>query len=200
MKVYINDEEDSLEAEGLKTIGDALRAFEAECEKQDGAVIGITIDDKKITADNFDAVSLLPLKSDTKFNFDVITRTFVLQSLIDCAPKIRALSQELKDIGVLLQSGKSATASKTIQKLADNMGEVYNLIKYSALFGDYATKWRVGDMTFHDFLDDFAPVLKDLLDAMGSSDSVTISDLSEYEISGRLEDLANTLEGVTNDL
>lgn len=199
MKLYINGEEDTLDAAGLKTIGDALRAFELECENQDGAVIGIKIDNNEITAKNFDDVSKEPLKDTTKFEFDVITRSFVIESLVNCAKKLRLLSGDLKDIGVLLQSGKQATANKTIQKLADNMNEVYSLIKYLALFGDYTTKMTVGDKSFADFLNDFAPILNDLFNAMNTADAVTISDVSEYEISGRLEDLAAALEGI-NDI
>lgn len=196
MKLYINGEEDTLDTTGLKTIGDALRAFETECERQDGAVIGIKIDDTQITAKNFDEMSLKDLRDSTKFEFDVITRAFVLDSLVACAPKLRLLAGELRNIGSLIQAGKNASANKTIEKLADNMNEVYSLIKYSALFGDYTTKMTVGDQRFTDFLDEFAPVLQDLLSAMDSADSVTISDISEYEISDRLEALATTLEGM----
>ena len=51
---YINGDETSVQLENEKTIGDVLHSFELTCEENNAAVIGISIDDKIITAELFD--------------------------------------------------------------------------------------------------------------------------------------------------
>lgn len=57
MKIYVNNELIEVQLEGEKNIGDVLKSFEITCEENNAAVIGIIIDGKKITADDFDSVS-----------------------------------------------------------------------------------------------------------------------------------------------
>ena len=80
---YINGESVEVQLEGEKTIGDVLKSFEMTCEENAAAVIGITVDDKVITADTFDEEASKPLGKDTKFNFSVVTKDSIKQSFME---------------------------------------------------------------------------------------------------------------------
>ena len=48
---YINGQQVDVQLEDEQTIGDVLKSFEATCEENKAAVIGITVDGKQITAE-----------------------------------------------------------------------------------------------------------------------------------------------------
>lgn len=57
MDIYVNNEQIDVQLEDEKNIGDVLKSFEATCEENNAAVIGIVLDGKNITADEIDNVS-----------------------------------------------------------------------------------------------------------------------------------------------
>ena len=54
VEFYINGQKVEVQLENEQTIGDVLKSFEKTCEENDAAVIGITVDNKQITAEIFD--------------------------------------------------------------------------------------------------------------------------------------------------
>lgn len=194
MTLYINGILTPTTVENEKTIGDILKSFELECEKQDAAVIGIIIDDKKVDASSFDTISKEVLQESTKIEFEVITKTNILKTLKSFSTVFKKLAEEIKTVGVLLQTGKMEEANSKIENLATNTEDLCYYVKLSSLFGDYNSVLLIEELPFNKFFTSFAPILKDLEEAMKSGDSVTIGDLTEYEISPRLESIAKTLE------
>ena len=51
-------------------------------------------------------------------------------------------------------------------------------------------------MNLQAFFEEFSPILKDFEGAMESKDSVTVGDLSEYEISPRLKNVIQALQSL----
>lgn len=196
MELYINGEKDTLDVPSAKTIGDVLREFETECEKQDGAVIGITIDGEDITADTFDSTLEKPLSPDTKFDFTVVSKIGTIEALHKLSPTFENLATAMRGIGATLQSGDKQQTAKDITSFADNMNELCHWVKMLSLFGDYSKVLVVDGVPFDKFIAEMNSVLVDLKSAWESDDSVTIGDLSEYEISDRLLALSKTLGGV----
>ena len=106
---YINGESVEVQLEGEKTIGDVLKSFEMTCEENAAAVIGITVDDKVITADTFDEEASKPLGKDTKFNFSVVTKDSIkkVADSIDNFCHIAALASLFpQDFGAVKIDGK----------------------------------------------------------------------------------------------
>ena len=74
MEFYLNDEKIDVTIENEKTVGDVFKSFEINCEENNAAVIGITLNGKNITADLFDEVSKQELEDSMKFNFNIVTK------------------------------------------------------------------------------------------------------------------------------
>ena len=77
---YINGEPVDVQLEGEETIGDVLKSFEITCEQNNAAVIGITVDQTTVTAQDFDTIAAKPLGKDTKFEFSVVTKDSIQQA------------------------------------------------------------------------------------------------------------------------
>ena len=80
IEFYINGQQVEVQIEDEQTTGDVLRSFEATCEENEAAVIGITVDGRKITADVFDEEAQKPLGANTKFEFSIVTKNEIKAS------------------------------------------------------------------------------------------------------------------------
>ena len=69
INIYINGNPVEAELESEQTVGDVLKSFELTCENNDAAVIGIIVDGKQITADEFDKEADKPLNDSTVHRF-----------------------------------------------------------------------------------------------------------------------------------
>ncbi len=194
MDFFVNDEKLDITLQGEKTIGDILKAFEISCEENNLATIGIIIDGKNIAADEFDKIQNQELKDDTKIEVTVISEAAIKDSFAMSAKEIQEVIELLKNIPVEMQSGKDASAKQTIIRLSDVMNVFCNTVTWSSLFPQTFENIKIGELSLSQFLSDFAPILKDFSDALENSDSVLIGDLAEYEISPRLELLANSIK------
>jgi hypothetical protein len=86
---------------------------------------------------------------------------------------------ELKEVSVLLQTGRDRPAMETIVRFADAAQAVMELLPF--LPPDLERSRLFAELT---------PVLRELVGAFDSRDSVLIGDLLEYEVAPRLEKLA----------
>lgn len=195
MDFYINDEKVDITIEDEKTVGDVLRSFEITCEENEAAVIGITINDQNVTADIFDDISKEALSQDMTFKFNVVTKQNITDSFSHLAVLFRQLAERMQKIPVELQSGKAKEAHDSIKTLADSINEFCHIAALASLFKEY-TDVKINDMPFIEFFKDFSPVLSDFEEALKSNDTVSVGDLSEYEICPRLEAIATALEGI----
>lgn len=195
MEFYVNDEKIDVTIEDEKTVGDVLKSFEMTCEENNAAVIGITVNGEKITADTFDAESLKPLTSDAKFEFSIITKQAVFDSFKKLSSLFTELAQRMQDIPVALQTGRDKQANAAIKNLADSIEDFCRIAALASLFESYSNI-TIDGKPFKEFFADFSPVLNDFEQALKENDTVSVGDLAEYEICPRLLEIAKTLENI----
>ncbi len=104
------------------------------------------------------------------------------EALARSAGLLRVSMNELKEVSVLLQTGRDRPALESIIRFADATQAVMDLLPF--LPPDLERSRLFAELT---------PVLKELVGAFGSKDSVLIGDLLEYEVAPRLEKLAPLL-------
>ena len=194
MELYVNDEKIDVELENEQTVGDVLKAFEAECAKTNATTVSICVDGKSVTAEEFDTVAARPLESDTKIALGVISQQAVEEAFKEQKNQCLKISEELKLLPAKFQSGKDREANCIITALADLIDSICHTASLSALFPQKFGTVTIDGKNFAGFFADFSPVLKDFEQAIDSKDTVLLGDLAEYEISPRLESLAAALE------
>lgn len=195
MDFYINDEKIDITIEDEKTVGDVLKSFEITCEESEAAVIGIVIDGVQVTADIFDEYAAKALSDSMKFEFSVVTKQNIKDSFMHLSTLFRQLAEKMQQVPVELQSGKARNAHDSIKTLADSIEEFCHVAALASLFKEY-TDVKINDMPFGEFFKEFSPILTDFEEALKSNDTVSVGDLSEYEICPRLESIAQALEGI----
>lgn len=193
MDFLVNGQKLDITLQDEKTIGDILKQFEISCEQNKLATIGISLNDKIVTAEEFDEVSKQPIEENTKLDVSVISEQAVAESFKQSAAEMKEVVELLKNIPVEMQSGKDAQAKKTIIKLSDVMNAFCSTVTWSSLFPEAFGNIKIEDKTLSDFLAEMSPILKDFSEALENSDSVLLGDLSEYEICPRLESLSDAL-------
>lgn len=194
MEFYVNGTKIDVELEDEKTIGDVLKSFEEECSKSNATTVSIIVDGKNISAEDFDKTAEKPLCPDTKIELGIISQEAIENSFNEEKENCRKLSEELKQIPVKFQAGKDNEANSIITSLADLIDNICHTASLSALFPQKFGKIKIEDKTFVEFFADLSPVLKDFEQAIESKDTVLLGDLAEYEISPRLDSLADALE------
>lgn len=193
MDFLVNGQKLDITLQDEKTIGDVLKQFEISCEQNKLATIGISLNDKIVTAEEFDEISKHPIEENTKLDVSVISEQAVAESFKQSAAEMKEVVELLKNIPVEMQSGKDAQAKTTIIKLSDVMNAFCSTVTWSSLFPEAFGNIKIEDKTLSDFLAEMSPILKDFSEALENSDSVLLGDLSEYEICPRLESLSDAL-------
>ena len=194
MEFYVNNEKLDIVLENEKTVGDVLKSFETECAKNDATTIHIVLNGKNIGAGEFESIFTEPLKDDTKLELTIITKNEILASFEAQKAECQALSNELLELPVKLQSGKDKEAGVLISKLADFIEKFCHTATLSALFQEIYKKLSIDGKNINDFFQDFSGILNDFEQAIASKDTVLMGDLAEYEISPRLISIANTIK------
>ena len=193
---YINGEPVDVQLEGEETIGDVLKSFEITCEQNNAAVIGITVDQTTVTAQDFDTIAAKPLGKDTKFEFSVVTKDSIQQAFTALSGLFDELSQKMEEVPVALQTGKNNEVSESIKKVADSIDQFCHIAALATLFPQDFNNTKINYMPFNDFFADFSPILLDFEQALQNNDTVLIGDLSEYEICPRLKAISAALKNV----
>lgn len=196
MELYVNGEAVDTQLEDEKTVGDVLRSFETYCEDNEAAVVGVTIDDKPIDADGFDAATKQPLEDSTKIGFEVVTKPQITAALKHTAATLKALIPRIEGVSVSLQSGHGKDANEAIVELSDCMGGLSRLAIYITLFPEDYAVLISGERALSSSFKEINPILSDFADALKDGDTVTVGDLAEYEICPRLVTLSQTLEAI----
>ncbi|MBQ9622144.1 MAG: hypothetical protein IJJ71_04470 [Treponema sp.] len=194
MDFYVNNEKLDIVLENEKTIGDVLKSFETECAKNDATTIHIVLNGKNIGAEEFESIFSEPITDSTKLELTIVTKAEILASFQSQKEECEALSNELLELPVKLQSGKDKEASTLITKLADLIEKFCHTATLSALFQDIYKKLTIDGKTINEFFQDFSGILNDFEQAIASKDTVLMGDLAEYEISPRLLLIAGTIK------
>ena len=196
IEFYINGQKVDVQIEDEQTVGDVLRSFEATCEENEAAVIGITVDGKAVTAELFDDESKKPLGKDTKFEFSIVTKNEIKASFEKLSELFDALSAQMEEVPVALQSGKNIEVSNSIAKLADSIDQFCHIATLASLFPETFNPETLKGLDFKVFFEDFSPILKDYEEALHNNDTVMLGDLSEYEICPRLKEISKALKAI----
>ena len=196
IEFYINGQQVEVQLEDEQTIGDVLKSFEATCEENKAAVIGISVDGKQITADIFDEEAAKPLGKDTKFEFSIVTENDIKASFAKLSELFGELANQMENVPVALQSGKNLEVSESIKKLADSIDQFCHIATLASLFPETFSSESLNGINFKDFFAEFSPILKDFEDALQNNDTVMLGDLSEYEICPRLKEISAALQNM----
>ena len=98
------------------------------------------------------------------------------------AAALAAISGQLDDVAVNLQTGRDKAAMETIIVLSEMLQALMR-----------ALSWMEDATVTREIMDDMTGILAELEDALKASDTVLIGDLLEYEIKPRLEELPTRL-------
>ncbi len=98
------------------------------------------------------------------------------EPLARCAASLRECMGQLKEVSILLQTGRDKPAMDIIVRFTDIVQAVMNLLPFLPPDPERAR-----------LLSELTPVLRELVSAFDSRDSVLIGDLLEYEIAPRME-------------
>ena len=92
-----------------------------------------------------------------------------------------------------MQSSREKDAGAVIKLLADEIDAFCHTATLSALFPDVYESLKIEGQDAGTFFNELSPLLSDLKSALETKDIVTVGDLSEYEISPRLEKLSEAI-------
>ncbi|MBQ5434099.1 MAG: hypothetical protein IIU30_11730, partial [Treponema sp.] len=137
-----------------------------------------------------------PILDDTSIDLTVVSRTALVRNFKESGKKLEEIQAELGNVSTLLQSGKDAQVGKIITALADEISNFLHIARLSSLFPEFYNSLEAGGKDIGQFLEDFMPFLKDFEEALGSKDTVTVGDIAEYEISPRLQQMAEAVAGL----
>lgn len=196
MKFYINGEQIDVTLENEKTVGDILKSFQQTCEDNKMATIAIKYNDTVVNAESFDEIAKKELNDETKLDMTIISENDVIQALSSLKTPFIDIQKDIKEIPVLLQSGKDSEVNKTITALADLIDQLCHSATFTALFPDRFGILKFGDQTLAEFFAEFSKILGDFKDALENKDTVTIGDLAEYEICPHIDQIAQSLEAL----
>ena len=194
IKFYINGQEVYVKIEDEETVGNVLQSFEQICEENEAAVIGISVNGKKITAESFDEEAKKSLTNNETFEFTVITKEDIKQSFTKLSELFSQLAVKMEEVPSELQNGRNKEVSESIKKLADSIDQFSHTAALATLYPETFTATSIDGMPFNDFFANFSPILKDFEEALQNNDTVMIGDLSEYEICPRLKAISLALK------
>lgn len=193
MNFYVNGNKLDITLENEKTVGDVLKGFEEEAEKNDATTVSIELNGNVIDAEKLDEAFSQELRESTDLRLQVISKNDITQNFAINAENFMKISEGLQNISVLLQSGKEKDANEIIENLANEIDRFCHTATLSALFPDTYRKIIIDGNDLGTFFGEFTPIFKDFKDAMEAKDTVTVADLAEYEISPRLEQIAKAI-------
>ncbi|MCR5763442.1 MAG: hypothetical protein K6G00_08695 [Treponema sp.] len=196
MKLSVNGQNLDITLENEKTVGDILKSFEKEMEKNDATTVKIILDGKEIESSEFESILDKELTENTALDLSVISKIEIIESLHAISSDFSVLTEKLESIPVLLQSGKDKDASEIIEDLATKCNNFCHIGTMSMLFPDLYNKLLINGTSLNDFFKDLLPILSDFESALKDKDTVTIGDLSEYEMVPRLKSIVDAIKVV----
>ncbi len=194
MELIVNGQKLDITLENERTVGEVLKAFEEEAARNQATTVGITLNGKDVSAEDFEKAIATPLSDDTKIELSVVSQKEIKEAFQKSADHFTELSQKLSDVSLLLQSGKDKEASAIITELAAEVEAFCHSATLSALFPETYKSVSIEGKDIGSFFEELAPILSDFENALADKDTVTLGDLSEYEIAPRLTSLSDAIK------
>ncbi|MBR1912496.1 MAG: hypothetical protein IJ828_09105 [Treponema sp.] len=196
MKLSVNGQAIDITLENEKTVGDILKSFESEMEKNDATTVKIVLDGKEIASTEFDSILGKELTDTTSIDFGVVSKIELVSSLHAISDTFSALSEKLETVPVLLQSGKDKEASGIIEELATACDSFCHIGTMTMLFPELYEKLTINGAKLEAFFKELLPILNDFEAALKDKDTVTLGDISEYEMVPRLHSIIDAIKAV----
>ena len=196
MEIYANSNKLDITLDYEKTVGDLFKSFEQECENNNATTVGIIVDGKNITAEEFDAVSMQDLSSVEKIEFSVISQNDIISELNDESKECEELSAQLTELSAKLQSGKDRESNVLISSLATFLDKFCHTVTVSSLFPERFGSMKINGASIKEFFSDFSQILNDFKQAIEDKDTILMGDLAEYEISPRLSSISDAIKEI----
>jgi hypothetical protein len=196
MKILINGLSLEYQVEEEKTIGDILGSVEAECEKSGMTITGLKADGAEVPADKLDALFSGSPDSVTTIELSTISGTDLREMLRDLGMRFTSCTPQLQEIPVLLQTGKDMKVMETINSFSSDLKNLYQILPLLSITGLPACGPDINGIFLADYPAELSPILKELMSALESKDTILVGDLSEYELAPRIELLGSVLQTV----
>ena len=114
--------------------------------------------------------------------------------------ELELASNEIKDVSVLLQTGQEQKAMAAIIEFADLSQRLLRVLSSLEESSHISLKeLKIGEERASRFFADFNGILRELIGAFDTKDTVLIGDLLEYEVAPRIELFLNFLREVQNN-
>ena len=196
MKILINGVVLDYQIEQEKTIGDILGSVEAECEKSGMTITGLKANGTVVPADKLDTLFSDPIDSITTLELTTISGEDVRSMLRELGKCFTACIPELQEVPVLLQTGKDIRVMEIINACSSNLRDLYQIIPLLSITGLPSSGPDVNGVFLANYPAELSPILKELMAALESKDTILVGDLSEYELAPRIEKLGSVLQTV----
>ncbi len=193
MKIFLNDNELDVTLENEKTVGEVLSALEAECENNDATIIMIEVDGTEYPAEKIDELYARSIDSAETVSVHTISVSDIATRFKELLPLIAKLCAGFENVPLLLQTGKEKEVSALLEAFANMFDNMCHVISLSALFPEKFAAFEADGDPIAKFMNQFAPFLQELTDALESKDMVLVGDLTEYELKPRLETLYKSI-------
>jgi hypothetical protein len=196
MKILINGIALDYQIEQEKTIGDILGSVEAECEKSGMTVTGLKADGQEIPADRLDALFSGGIDSVGTLELSTISGGELREMIRELGNRFTACIPHLQEIPVLLQTGKDLKVMEIINAFSSDLKSLYQILPLLSIAGFPSTGPEINGILLTDYPAELSPILKEMMGALESKDTILVGDLSEYELAPRIEHLGSVLQAV----
>ena len=196
VNISLNGAPLDFELEGGKTAGEVMAQLEALCEGAGMTITLVRSDGREIPEAELDAFFAADVASIGNLEIETISGAEILQMAGVAAADFAQLSADLQDIPLLLQTGRGHDAMDTIMRLSERLQDLSRLLPLLSLSGIPLEALQVDGMNPGEYLASIFPFMEEITEALETQDTVTIGDISEYEIAPRIEEISGFLSAV----
>ena len=196
VNISINGEPIDFELEGERTAGEIMAQLEALCEGAGMTIVLVKADGREIPEAELDGFFAADIASIGNLEIETISGDEILRMAGAAAADFARLSADLQDIPLLLQTGRGHDAMDTIARLSESLQVLARLLPLLSLASLPAEALQIDGLNPGEYLASVFPFVEEITQALESQDTVTIGDISEYEIAPRIEELSAFLSAI----
>ncbi len=194
MDLVINGNGVDFTLESERTMGELLGSIEGELERTGQTVVSVCVDGQDIPAESLDRLFSRDIATVSKLELSTLSPAEILSMLKDSGQELALTVPRLEDIPVLLQTGKDLSVMETIQAFSMEIERLYRLIPLLPLTHLLPKSLIIDGVPLEEFPSTLRPLLEELLDALKRHDTVTVGDITEYELAPKIKELARAIE------
>ena len=184
------------ELEGEKTAGEIMAQLESLCEEAGMTICRVMADGREIPQAELDAFFGTDIAVIGNLEIETISGADILQMAGRAAAGFARLSAELQDIPLLLQTGRGHEAMEAMTSLSESLQGLSRLLPLLSLAGVPDEALQIEGMNPGEYLASIFPFIEEITQALETQDTVTIGDISEYEIAPRVEEIGDFLSAL----